>query len=244
MILHCLGSSSRGNSYILQNKEEALIIEGGVRFDDVQRVLGFNIKKVSGALISHAHGDHAKYVGEISRRGITTLAHESVYETWGVDGGMCTRIQNLMKYKFGRFTVMPFQLIHDVPTFGFLISHPETGRLVFITDTAEVEYVFPEVRNILIEANYCEDIMYENVMRGSLNAVQQDRVTKSHLSIQKVEKWLKKIDYTDVVNIILLHLSDGNSNAKDFRERLSDRFAKNVVVADRGLDMEISDLPF
>lgn len=40
MELRVLGSSSSGNCYILDNGNEALIIEAGIRFIDVKR-LGF-----------------------------------------------------------------------------------------------------------------------------------------------------------------------------------------------------------
>lgn len=38
MVLKVLGSSSQGNCYILENRDEALIIEAGVRFIEVKRL--------------------------------------------------------------------------------------------------------------------------------------------------------------------------------------------------------------
>ena len=61
MELRVLGSSSSGNCYILDNGNEALIIEAGIRFIDVKKALDFNIRKVVGCLITHQHNDHAKY---------------------------------------------------------------------------------------------------------------------------------------------------------------------------------------
>lgn len=41
MELRVLGSSSSGNCYILDNGNEALIIEAGIRFIDVKKGFGF-----------------------------------------------------------------------------------------------------------------------------------------------------------------------------------------------------------
>ena len=55
MYLTCLGSSSNGNCYILQNEDEALILEAGMPFKEVKKALDFNISKVRGVCISHEH---------------------------------------------------------------------------------------------------------------------------------------------------------------------------------------------
>lgn len=84
MVLKVLGSSSQGNCYILENKNEALIIEAGVRFIEVKKALGFDIRKVSGCLITHQHNDHAKYIKAMVESGFPTLALE---EVWTAKGG-------------------------------------------------------------------------------------------------------------------------------------------------------------
>ena len=56
MLLKCVNTGSQnGNCYILENDEEALILDAGVRYKDVLKALGYNISKVSGILISHEH---------------------------------------------------------------------------------------------------------------------------------------------------------------------------------------------
>lgn len=62
MELKVLGSSSSGNCYIIDNGKEALILEAGVRFQEVKKALGYNLRKVVGCLITHRHQDHAKYI--------------------------------------------------------------------------------------------------------------------------------------------------------------------------------------
>ncbi len=56
MRLIVLGSSSSGNCYILENENEALILEAGIPFLEVKKKLDFNIMKIVGVLVSHSHG--------------------------------------------------------------------------------------------------------------------------------------------------------------------------------------------
>ena len=121
MLMKVLGSSSSGNCYIIENDSEALVIEAGVRFVEVKKALGFNIRKVSGCLISHQHKDHAKYIKAFVDSGITTLALEEVWVSSGVTGSRVCRIEPGRGYKLGRFKVLPFRANHDVPCVGFLI---------------------------------------------------------------------------------------------------------------------------
>lgn len=55
MKLHILNSRSLGNSYLLQSDNEILAIEAGVSFDKVKEVLNFDISKMVGVVVSHAH---------------------------------------------------------------------------------------------------------------------------------------------------------------------------------------------
>ena len=67
MQLVTLGSGSSGNGYILQNDDEALIIECGMPLKDAAEALGGNLKKVAGCLITHSHSDHAGFIRQYAR---------------------------------------------------------------------------------------------------------------------------------------------------------------------------------
>lgn len=55
MVLSVISSSSEANGYIIQNENEALILECGCKLIDVKKTLNWNIRKVAGCLISHEH---------------------------------------------------------------------------------------------------------------------------------------------------------------------------------------------
>lgn len=242
MRLRCLGSSSSGNCYILSNEEEILILEAGVKFSAVKEALNFDLSKVKAVICSHLHGDHSKYVRDFIYSGIPVLADESVFSHYSIPVSVIAKHQ--YKYKFGGFSIKPFSVEHDVPTFGFLLHHKEIGKTVFITDTGEVEYTFKNLTNIIIEANFSEQIIEDNVMKGIIHPVQEMRVKSSHLSIEKCIEWLGLMDLSLVNNIVLAHLSSQNSDSGLFKTKVEQKFAKNVYVANKKLNIEFNKLPF
>ena len=77
MQLKILGSSSKGNCYLLDNGKEALAIECGISFKEVQKAVNFDVSRIKGAIVSHEHGDHAKHVENFIQ------AHIPVYMSTG-----------------------------------------------------------------------------------------------------------------------------------------------------------------
>ena len=239
MVLKVLGSSSQGNCYILENKNETLIIEAGVRFIEVKKALGFDIRKVSGCLITHQHNDHAKYIKAMVESGFPTLALEEVWTAKGVTGSRAYCIERGKGYRFGRFKVLPFDACHDVPCVGYLIDHPETGRIMFLTDSCMCEYVFPGLNQVMIECNYSDAKLVEAINAGRTLPSQRERLMTSHMELNTCKGFLCANDLTNVANIVLLHLSDNNSDEKNFVSEIERQTGKVVYAAHTGLEIEL-----
>lgn len=239
MVLKVLGSSSQGNCYILENKNEALIIEAGVRFIEVKKALGFDIRKVSGCLITHQHNDHAKYIKAMVESGFPTLALEEVWTAKGVTGSRAYCIERGKGYRFGRFKVLPFDACHDVPCVGYLIDHPETGRIMFLTDSCMCEYVFPGLNQVMIECNYSDAKLVEAINAGRTLPSQRERLMTSHMELNTCKGFLCANDLTNVANIVLLHLSDNNSDEKNFVSEIERQTGKVVYAAHTGLEIDL-----
>lgn len=225
MNLHVLGSGSSGNCYILENQNEALVIEAGVSFLEVKKAVDFNIAKIKAVIVSHDHGDHAKELRHYKKYGIPF---------WKPKHGLLPTAIH-----FGWFSILARQVYHDIPNFCFYISHPDFGNLAYITDTNEVPYLFEEMNHILIETNYCEDIIIEKILAGNLFAGLGARIKESHMSIQTAEKWLVSNDLSGVHNIILCHLSNGNSDSVRFQTRIQRATGKPVRVAVKGMEIKL-----
>jgi phosphoribosyl 1,2-cyclic phosphodiesterase len=130
-----------------------------------------------------------------------------------------------------------------VQTFGYLIDHEEMGKTCFITDTAYCAYTFSGLNNIIIEANYCQDIMMERFLNGSLNAMVRDRTQKSHMSFQSTLEFLKSNDLKEVNNIVLVHLSSGNADPIRFEQKTRDFTGKKVFIAQPGKEFQLTKTP-
>lgn len=239
MELKVLGSSSSGNCYILDNGNEALILEAGVRFLEVKKALGFNLRKVVGCLITHQHNDHAKYIKAMVESGFYTLALPEVLAAKQVAGSRCLPIKPGRGYKLGNFKVMPFSACHDVPCVGYLIEHPDCGRLFFLTDSCMCEYRFLGLNNVLVECNYSDRKLIEAIRDGRTLPSQRDRLMTSHFELSSCKSFLASNDLSQVSNIVLLHLSDNNSDEQFFVSEIERQTGKVVYAARPGLTINI-----
>lgn len=242
MKLKVLGSSSKGNCYLLENETECLILECGISFKDIKIALDFNLRNVVGALSTHCHLDHAKSIKDISKSGINVYSSYGTFAALELTGSHLVIIKAFRQFKVGGFTIMPFDVHHDVAEpLGFLINHKDMGTLLFATDTCYLEYRFKQLTNILIECNYSEKILLENMDNGSIDSSTGVRITSTHMSFENCTEMIKANDNPNLKNIVLLHLSDGNSNAKEFKEVIEELTHKRVEIADKGLEIELNN---
>lgn len=240
MELKVLGSSSNGNCYIMQNEKEALIIEAGVVFRDVKRALDYNIRKVAGCIISHSHNDHAKYIKNMVDNGIHTLALPEVWTAKQLSDSRAIAITLGKGYKLGRFKVLPFPACHDVPCVGYHIIHPDCGRVLFLTDSCDCLQLFPALNHILIECNYSTPKLIEAVNKGYTMKRQIDRLPNSHMELDTCKRVLSEHDLTHVQEILLLHLSEHNSDREQFVTAIERQTGKVVYDAHPGLTIDIT----
>lgn len=246
MQLHVLRTSSAGNGYILENNDSALLIECGVRFSEVKKALGFKVWKIEGALLTHEHLDHARYVSDYLRHGIKVYSGAGTLEAMDVaTHHNSVAVRSKQQLQFGSFQVMPFDVVHDTAQpFGFYINHPDIGNTLFVTDTNWLPFKFDGLNNLIIEANYCGEILDRNILEGYIPALVRDRVMRSHMSIKKLVGILKENDLSQVNNIVLIHLSDGNSNAADFERQVRQATGKTVIAADKNMTVNLNKTPF
>lgn len=240
MRLKVINSNSAGNAYILENDQEALLIECGVNFDKIKMALHFNLKKVVGCLVTHEHGDHAKSMANVLDAGITVYATEGTFLATGFKNHHRAVVTfHGDEFRIGSFKVLTFKTEHDVAEpVGFVIYHPECGKVLFLTDSYYCQYNFPGLNNIIIEANYSQNILDARVAAGSNPKFLRDRVITSHMSLDTCKKMLAAHDLSQVNHIILIHLSDGNSDEKRFKLEIEQQTGKQVHIAVAGLTIE------
>ena len=105
-------------------------------------------------------------------------------------------------------------------------------------------YRIDGLSHILIEANYSDVRLDENIEAGLLPESLRERIIRSHMEIGTTIDVLKSLDLSAVWNIVLVHLSEGNSDAADFIRRIEAETGRTATVAVPGLTMNIKDLPY
>lgn len=246
MKLKVIGTGSQGNAYILSNENEALLIECGVKIDKIKKSLNFDLSKVVGCLVTHEHQDHCKSVYDVLKLGIDTYSGSKTWSVINPDNfHRAMTIASKETVKIGNFKVMAFDVKHDaVEPLGFLIEHPECGKTLFLTDTYYCKYTFPGLNNIIIEANYSKEIIDRKYGPDSDKEFLRNRILKSHFSLANCKEMLAANDLSAVNNIVLIHLSDSNSNEKQFVSEVYDQTGKNVSAAFNGMEINFNKTPF
>lgn len=241
MKLKCLGSSSAGNCYLLtSNSGETLILDCGIPIKEIKKGLDWNIKDVVGVLCTHKHLDHSKSLDNFKKMSIPVFVP---YQ------------RNYNKKNYGGFTIYPFPLqtldgnwTHTdasgelCPIYGFLITHPEMGRMLYITDCEVIKWKFKDVNHILLGVNYDKDLIDRD------NAGKANHVFRGHLSIDTACNFVKASYSDNLQNVIMCHLSSENADSDSFIEKMKKvACGANVDVAAAGKSWDLknpSECPF
>jgi len=247
MKLKVIGSSSKGNAYILETPTGKILLECGLsNFMIIKQALDFNLKSVQGCLLTHSHSDHSKSIYYVCRNGIDIFMTQETADATGARGHRVNIIKAGKQFIVGDFTVLPFPTEHDCPgSVGYLLQYKPTGeKLLFATDTYFIRNRFNGLNYIMIEANYCRDILEENITAGRIPESLKNRLLESHFSLDNVKEFLKANDLTKVRKIVLIHLSDGNSDAARMVHEIRELTKKDVEVAEPGKVIELEMCPF
>lgn len=141
------------------------------------------------------------------------------------------------KTHIGGFTIEPIAVSHNAECYSYIIEHKEFGKMLFMTDLNEFPYNIRGVNHWLIEANYSKDVILQRIMDGEGN----QSMSENHLSIEQTREILKRNFNFYTQTIVLLHLSDSNSDENGFIREIQETLGfSNVLVAQRGLEVELN----
>jgi phosphoribosyl 1,2-cyclic phosphodiesterase len=237
MQLKIISSGSVGNAYILENENSALLIECGVKLQEIQKAIDFNIFKIKGAIVSHAHLDHSKSMAQVSQLGIPLMALDKTFSKMKIPCELRYAVlKNGRSKEISDFKISSFDASHDIDTLGFIIES-ESEKVFFLTDSYKLIWNLRswQFTCVMIEANYCEELI-----KSKSETFINRRRLKSHMSIQTAILTLGNMDLSKCKNIVLLHLSDGLSNEKEFKERIELLFGIPVTIATKNQTLNLN----
>ena len=237
----CLGTGSQqGNCYLLSTETETLILDCGVPIMEIKKGLNFDLSKVLGCVVTHSHKDHSLSVKDFENMGIPVFKPYENKEPISLNGWNGTTQAFDLTDKDGKF-------MHtnadgsECPCYGFLITHPNLGRMLYITDTELVKWRFKDINHILISCNYQKKYIDDE------NLAKRNHVFRGHMELETVKEFIKANNSDSLQNIILCHLSQDNSNPEECKAEVEKVAKCPVYVARKGLEVELrngNECPF
>ena len=220
-------SSSKGNLYTVDDGHTKLMLECGLPWRDIQSSLNFKVSQIAGCLITHEHLDHALAVHDLMKAGIDCYMSWGTAQALKLSGHRLHILKALNQFCIGTWAIKPFQAHHDAAEpLCFLMADQSRGKLLFATDTAYIAYRFEGLTHVMVEANYAAPLLKDNTQSSELRR----SILQDHMSLETLIRMLRANDLTKVEEIHLLHLSDNNSNADEFKRRIQEVTGKPVYI--------------
>ncbi len=258
-------SGSSGNSCYVGNDRGGIVIDAGIRADQIEDTLrrhGISMRHVKGLVLTHDHSDHVRYSYNLLRNN----RHLSLYCTPRVLNGLLRRhsiSKRIKEYHTPIFKEIPFKIADmeitafDVPhdgsdNMGFSIDF-EGHRFVLATDlgmvTDRARHYMSQANYLVIEANYDSDMLrigpYPEYLKARIRAV------NGHLDNRDTAAFLSEIANPALKYVFLCHLSKDNNTAakalKEVRDALEQRGIvvghAEETISDRRADLQLMALP-
>lgn len=226
-----LATGSKGNCYHITDGSTPLLLECGISFKQIQQGVNFETSSLGGVLVTHEHKDHCKGVESVLNRGLDVYMSKGTQDALQLQHHRIVTVNSKKQFRVGTWTILPFDVQHDVnEPLGFLLQSDNGGKLLFATDTYYVKYRFTGLTHIMIECNYDQQTLDDNVESGRVHPAMRKRVMKSHFSLENLLEFFKANDLSKVEEIHLLHLSDGNSNAERIFKAVARATGKMIFI--------------
>jgi phosphoribosyl 1,2-cyclic phosphodiesterase len=242
-----LGSGSRGNATLVEEKGTHLLIDCGFSVREVERRMArlkCSPEKLSAILVTHEHNDHLAGVGALARK-----YRLPVWLTAGTESAGKKRLGELPHrelinchsdgFAIDGLQLQPFPVPHDArEPCQFVFSNGDK-RLGMLTDTGRstqhIEQRLDACDALILESNHDRRMLAEGPYPPSLQA----RVGGSlgHLSNDQAADILTRIDSSALQHMVAAHLSEKNNRPELAVEALSaalDCESAWITLADQG----------
>jgi phosphoribosyl 1,2-cyclic phosphodiesterase len=198
-----------------------------------------SIDAMDGLLLTHEHGDHAKYAGRIAERGVPVYGTASTLAELDLTGPHVHAIVREEAFRVGQIDVLPVPLPHDAADpVGFVLMSDD-GRVGLLTDCGHASYdVAAAYRGcdvLLLEANYDPDLL----RLGSYPPSLKRRIggALGHLSNAEAAELIRLMGKPAPRCIVLAHLSQLCNRAQLARAAVTRAIGRQPVrlmVAQQG----------
>ena len=235
MRLTVLGSGSSGNAVFISAGDTRVLVDAGMSARETVRrlaLVGQDIAKLDGVIITHEHGDHAGGLRVLLKSltcpvfisGKTRDAYIREHTRTSSDEprkradalkNRTEEIESSRDFKIGEIDFHPFTIPHDaVDNFGFTATHAGVC-VATLMDFGHITTLITErlrgCAAIVIESNHSRDMLKAcDVYPWELK--QRILSRTGHLSNEDIGEWLKDGFDGAARHVVLAHLSQRANN--------------------------------
>lgn len=135
---------------------------------------------------------------------------------------------------------MALPVQHNCENYSYVISHSEFGKLVFCTDAVGFPYKVKGINHLLIEANNSEDLIIDNLCRNKEIRSRNEH----HMEINRTIEAIKRNMNPELKTLMLIHLSDTQSNENLFQKMVFEEVGMRSIIADKNVILELNKEDF
>lgn len=225
-----LNSSSSGNSTILDNGTNRIVIDAGLNaklWKERAKAQGYDMKQMDAVFITHAHVDHVstsfsalcKEIG--SNKVYTTVPVQNDIVRRNITGFKINEANNLEIGKMivvNSFAVRAIRMVHYgniSECIGFHIHDQVNDKhIIYATDTQTLDYVRVPENGFdlhLLEGNHNMAYLKSLYKLYNVDYIKKKQLDRSleHLSTEKLNAWLL-INNLRATPVVVLHESSSN----------------------------------
>lgn len=235
MVIKCIGTGSSGNCYVLKaDNGNMVMLDAGLSIKDIKIGIDFQVSKLQVVCLTHGHQDHLRSEKDLRKMGIPIIAPFEGKQTSNVYG-----LNYIQSFALTDNDGNPTHSNGDgspCECYGYIVSHPDMGRLLYVTDTQFVKYRFQHINHMLIGCNFASDLIAE-----SENTQKKMHCYSGHMSLETCKDFVASMTEKNTIsNIMLCHLSADNSNDDYFTDEIK-KVAKNanVCVLHKGTEIRL-----
>lgn len=253
--IYSIGSSSSGNSYIVQSGSTSLLLDVGLSGKKIKEGIaevGASLADVQGILVTHEHVDHVKSIRMMARN----CSDAEIIASHGTMMG-CENFAKVEEERLRRVSAGDKMTIGDIEIETFALSHDANepvsytfrnggDTLAVVTDTGIVtDEIFEQVtkaNKLVFEANHEEDLL----LMGPYPYSVKRRILSNvgHLSNVTSGEMLSKIfankKYDEMPKVMLAHLSSQNNTPSQAEWTVTERLAANGYEPNRDYRLDIA----
>lgn len=225
-----LGSGSSGNATLIRSADTAILVDAGFSCKQlVERMADgakFDAGRLDGILVSHEHIDHIRGLRVLTKRlGAPVYSAAATHATREVQEQEIKRPERITSgesFSIGAMTISPFTIPHDAADpLGFIIE-VEGLRIGHVTDigypTELARHLLRGCHVIVLETNHDRDMLLNGPYPWHLKQRIMSRT--GHMSNPDAGELLAEVVHSDLVAVVLAHLSRENNTPDKARGAL------------------------